>query len=182
MGLTIFKRKAYAMGTTCTPAYAKIFVGKFEKLHIYPYLRNFSTFYCRLIDHIFLLWNGTEYELIKFIANLKQKHPTIKFEFTYSRTSITFLDTKVYKNENGTLCTTIYSKPSDCRNFLHYKLAHPKALKNSIPNSYALRRKRIWSKTSEVIKHLQDLKDAFIKRGYQSKILEYHFERAMSVD
>ena len=135
MVLTISKRKACAMVTICTPAYAKILVGKFEKLHIHAYLGNFSTFYYRLIYDIFLLWNGTESELIKFIANLNRKHPTIKFEFIYSRTSITFLDTKVYKNENGTPCTTIYSKPSDCRNFLPYKSAHPKALKNSIPYS-----------------------------------------------
>ena len=30
--------------------------------------------------------------------------------------------------------------------------------------------------------HLKDLKDAFIKMGYQSKILEHHFARAMSID
>ena len=39
----------------------------------------------------------------------------------------------------------------------------------------------ICSETSKIIKHLKDLKDAFIKRGYQSKILDHHFERAMSV-
>ena len=136
----------------------------------------------RFIEDIFFLRNGTESELIKFIDNLNQKHPTIKCEFTYSRTSITFLDTKEYKNENGTLYTTIYRKPSDCRNFFHYKSAHPKALKDSIPSSQALRIKRICSETSEVIKHLKDLKDAFIKRGYQSKILHHHFERTLSVD
>ena len=37
-------------------------------------------------------------------------------------------------------------------------------------------------KTSEVIKHLKNLKDDFIKRGYQSEILDHHFKRAMSVD
>ena len=123
------------------------------------------------------LWNGTESELIKFMGNLNKKHPTIKFAFTYSRTSITFLDTKVYKNENGTLCTTIYRKPSDRRKFLHSKSAHAKALKDSIPCSQSLRIKRICSETSEVIKHLKGLKDVFIKRGYQSKILDDHFER-----
>ena len=117
----------------------------------------------------------TESELIKFIDNLNQKHPIIKFEFTYSRTRITFLDTKVYKNENGTLRTTIYRKPSDCRKFFHYKSAHPKELKHSIPYSQALRIKRI-------CQNLKDLKDAFIKRCYHSKILDYHFERAMNVD
>ena len=45
-----------------------------------------------------------------------------------------------------------------------------------------MRIKRICSKTSEVTKHLKYLKDAYIKRGYQSKLLEDHFERAMSVD
>ena len=85
----------------------------------------------------------TESELIKFIDNLNQKHPIIKFEFTYSRTRITFLDTKVHKNENGTLRTTIYRKPSDCRKFFHYKSAQPKELKDSIPYNQALRIKRI---------------------------------------
>ena len=46
-------------------------------------------------------WNGSE--LIEFIDNYNQKHPTIKFEFPYFRTSITFLDAKVHNNENGTL-------------------------------------------------------------------------------
>ena len=170
------------MDTIRAPAFANIFMGKYEKLHIYPYLRNFSTFYCRFIDDIFFLWNGTESGLIKFIDNLNQEHPTIKFEFTFSRTSITFLYTKIYKNENGTLCITICRKPSDRSNFLLYKSAHPKALKDSISYSQALHIKQICSETSEVIKHLEDLKDAFIKRGYQSKILDHRFERAMSVD
>ena len=99
------------MDTICEPAYANVCIEKIEKLHIYPYLRFFSTFYCRFIDKIFFLWNGIESELIKFIDNLNQKHLRIKFEFTYCGTSITFLDTRVYKNENGTLCTTIYGKP-----------------------------------------------------------------------
>ena len=94
--------------------------------------------------------------MIKFIDNLNQKHPTIKFEFTYSRTSITFLDTKAYKNENGALCTTIYRKPSDRRKCLHYKSVHPKVLKDSIPYSKALHLKQTCSERSELIKHLKD--------------------------
>ena len=97
-------------------------------------------------------------------------------------TSISFLAIKVYKNENETLSATIYRKPSECRNFLHYKLMHPKALKDSIPYSQTLGIKRICSETSEVIKYLKDLEDAFIKTGYQSKIQGHNNERAMSED
>ena len=100
-GINYLPKKGCAMGTICAPAYANIFMEKFEKLHIYTCLRNFSTFYCRFMDNIFFLWNGTESGLIKFIDNLNQNHPTIKFEFTFSKISIIFLDNKVYKNENG---------------------------------------------------------------------------------
>ena len=65
---------------------------------------------------------------------------------------------------------------------MHCKLLHPKALKDSIPYSQALCVKQICSKTAEVIKHLKNLKDAFIRRGYQSKILDHHFERAMNIN
>ena len=40
------QKKGCAVDTICTPAYANIFMGKFEKLQVCPYLRNFSTFYC----------------------------------------------------------------------------------------------------------------------------------------
>ena len=76
----------------------------------------------------------------------------------------------------------MYTKLSARHNFLHYKLVHPKILKDSIPYSQALHIKQICSKTSEVTKNLKDLKDAFIKRGYHSKIVDHHFERAMNVD
>ena len=42
--------------------------------------------------------------------------------------------------------------------------------------------KQIYSQTSDVFKDLKDFTHAFIKRGYQSKILDHHFEKVMSVD
>ena len=37
---------------------------------------------------------------------------------------------------------------------------------------------RQYVETSKVIKHLKDVKDAFIKRGYRSKILDHHFKKS----
>ena len=59
------------------------------------------------IENIFTLWNRTESELISFKGNFLKKEPTVKFALTYSKTKIIFLDTKIYKNQNGMLCTTI---------------------------------------------------------------------------
>ena len=107
MVLTIFERKVESWAQFTHLCRQTFSWENMKNCTIYPYLRNFSTFYCQFIDDIFFLWNGTESELIKFIDYLHQKHPIIKLELTYSRTSITFFDTKVYTNENGTLCTTI---------------------------------------------------------------------------
>ena len=67
----LFYLKDCAMDTIRAPTCANIFMGQFEKLHIYPYFRNFSLFYCRFIDDIFFLWNGTESELIKYTVLTK---------------------------------------------------------------------------------------------------------------
>ena len=104
-----------------------------------------------------------ESELSKFIDNLNQKHPTIKFEFTYFRTSITFLDTKLYNNENGTLLSIENQVIAIISCVLNWHTQ--KALRDSIPYCQALHINQICSKTSEAIKNWKDLKDAFIKRG-----------------
>ena len=40
-GITYIQKNDCDMGKICAPAYANIFMGKFEKLHIYPYLKIF---------------------------------------------------------------------------------------------------------------------------------------------
>ena len=88
------------MGTICAPNYANIFMGKFEKTYIYPYINKFSNFYCRFIDDIFFIWNGTVIQLQEVIKKLNNRHPTIKFDFKLSKTTIEFLDTKYTKTKN----------------------------------------------------------------------------------
>ena len=165
------------MGTICAPNYANIFMGKFERNFIYPCLQTFANFYCQFIDDIFLLWKGSETQLVDFITRLNSRHPTIKFDFKYSQSSIEFLDTKIYKNkEKNKLLTTIYQKPTDRRNFLDPTSTHPKSLINSIPfSSQALRLKQICSETSGINKYLNDLKESFINRGYKEHFLTDQF-------
>ena len=69
------------MGTICAPNYANIFMGKFKRNFMYRCLQTFSNFYCQFIDNIFLIWNGSETELLYFITRLNSRHPTIKFDF-----------------------------------------------------------------------------------------------------
>ena len=91
------------------------------------------------------------------------------------------MDTKIYKNQNEILCTTICRKPNVRCNFLQHDSAHPKFLKNSITFSQALRIKRIYTEASEIVRYFKDLKDAFIKRDYKPQFVDYPFETAMRV-
>ena len=73
----------------------------------------------------------------------------------FSKTSIEFLDTTVYKSkEQSELLTTVYCKPTNRRNFLHYTSAYSTSLIKSIPYSQALRLKKICAETSELSKNL----------------------------
>ena len=90
------------MGTICALNYGNTFIAKLEKAYIYPYINSFSNFYCQFIDDVFFPWSGTIVQLQEFIKNLSNRHPTFKFDFQYSKTSIEFLDTTIYKSKEQT--------------------------------------------------------------------------------
>ena len=120
-----------------------------KKLHIYPYVRNISTFYCRFIND-FLIKRNKIVTNWRFIGNFNKKHLTIKFESTYSKSSITVLDTKIYKNRNGIFCSTINRKSIDRRNFAQYDLAHPKKLERqyTIQSSVIYKTYLLWNRSN----------------------------------
>ena len=76
------------MGTICVLTYANIFMASFQSKYIYPYIKEKVITFLRLIDDLFMIWSGTEEELLKFINKLNQKHKTIKFDIKYSKTKI----------------------------------------------------------------------------------------------
>ena len=167
-----------AMGTKCAVIYANLFLSNFEETNIYELLMNKCPFYKRFIDDIFLLWNGTLDELEKLIEQLNELHPTIKFDAKYSKSSIEFLDTKVYKSSNGKLHTTLYTKPTDRQSYLHNKSYHPSSCKRSIAYSQSLRIKRICSEPSEFERHAKTLSSKLTERGYDPKMIDEQIDKA----
>ena len=120
------------MGTICAPTYANIFMASFKSKYIYPYIKEKVVTFLRLIDDLFMMWTGTEEELLKFINELNQKHKTIKFDFKYSKTKTEFLDVLVYKDINNKLQITLCKKPTDRQSYLHANSEYPRSLKESI--------------------------------------------------
>ena len=155
-----------SMGTKCSPNYANLFMGKFEETRILPLLGNKSLYYCRFIDDIFFIFNGTEDELNLIKNQLNNVHPTIKFDVVYSKEKINFLDTLITITEDSELKTSVYVKPTDEKSYLHAKSYHPKATKKAIPYGQSLRLKRICSDDKDYQANNCDLLKKFVERGY----------------
>ena len=85
------------MGSKCSPSYANLFMGDFEEKFIYPKIKNKSACYYRFIDDIFMIWTGTKEELLRFFEDINLQHQSIKFDYSYSTSEISFLDTVVLK-------------------------------------------------------------------------------------
>ena len=69
------------MGTICARAYANIFMANFELKYIYPYRKDKTKMFLRFTDDLFMIWTGSEQELLDFMRDLNKKHSSIKFEF-----------------------------------------------------------------------------------------------------
>ena len=79
------------------------------------------------------------------------------------------LDSMIYKDTNNKLCLTIYRKPTDRQNYFYFKSANPSSPSTSHSN--------ICNETNEVTKHLPELKEAFLKRGYQEILINHKVNR-----
>lgn len=179
-GINFLQTKGCAMGTKCAPTYANIFMGKFEETHIYPRIVDKTRIFLRYIDDLFFIWKGSEEELIKFFEEINKVHPTIKFDYKYSRKEIEFLDLTIYKDLTGNLATKVFTKPTDRQAYLHKKSAHPNHLKKSIPYGQALRLRRICTDLSEFETASMKLKSRLENRGYAEDEITTQINKAKS--
>ena len=135
----------------------------------------------RFIDDIFFTWEGNEDSLLSFFNVANSVHETIKFEFTYSKTSVNFLDTTIRFDKTNNLESTLYVKQNDICTLLHSDSYHPENCKRSIIYSQALRYRRIITNSSDLENHLGNLKINLLRRGYHITAIEHEFNKVKSL-
>ena len=82
----------------------------------------------------------------------------------------------------GILWTDLYSKPTDSHTYLHYRSAHPRHNKKSLPYSQFLRLKRICTKEKDFIHHSQMISFHFVRRGYPKRLIQSEFLRVCQLN
>ena len=112
-----------AIGTKFAPPYACIFMDKLETNFLKTQTLQPLVWF-RYIDDIFFLWTHGEGNLKRFLEELNNYDPNIKFTHEYSKKEIPFLDLKV-GIKDGKITTDLYVKDTDRNRYLHYTSAHP---------------------------------------------------------
>ncbi|OCT86394.1 hypothetical protein XELAEV_18020076mg [Xenopus laevis] len=123
-----------AMGITCAPSYANIFLGWWENNLVFSedlleYTQHIPL-WLRYIDDIVLIWTSTSHKCYEFVAKLNINHINLKIH-------------------NNNLVTSVYRKETATNSLLHANSQHPKNTISGIPVGQYLRIRRLCSTIEE---------------------------------
>ena len=151
-----------AMGTKMAPAYANLFMGKFEE-KLNELGKPNIILWKRFIDDIFIIWSGSESEFTTYMTTINQIHRTIKFTYELSETELTFLDVTLYKgerfNQNHILDIRTHIKPTNKQLYVHATSYHPPTTINAISKGETNRYLRTNSNELKPIAETTELED-----------------------
>ena len=105
------------------------------------------------------------------MEKLNQFLPNLKFTYESSQKKVAFLDLNV-SLENGCITTDLYTKSTDCHQYLHCSSEHPDYLKNSIIYSQALRLNNICTYERDFQRLALDMKSWFLERRYSKEMID----------
>jgi hypothetical protein len=136
--------------------------------------KNADCVWLRFIDDVFGVWNGTEESLKLFIEKVNGINKAFKFNFEYSKTSIDFLDVKVFKQfKNGKTFLNVKTHQKTLNNYLYvpFNSFHPYANKIAWIKTELLRYVRTCSQPSDFLQIREAFFYRLCARGYPTRIL-----------
>ena len=89
---------------------------------------------------------------------------------------ISYLGAKIYI-KNTKLDTKTFRKKTDRQTFLNINSEHPKSLKNSISYGQTIQRKKLSSTKKNFDHHSRELKERFLRQGYDRKFIDEQLEK-----
>ena len=152
------------------PVLANVFVVELENSLI-PVLGDKVSLWQRYVDDTFTFIKQNEIENVKGILN--QFHEDIKFTHEVEKNkSISFLDVKVTRKNDGHFITEVYRKKTDTNLYINWKSFSPKSWKIGTLKGLFRRAYVICSEKSGLDREIAHLKHVFTKvNGYPSKVV-----------
>ena len=150
-----------AMGSPLGPVLANIFMVHLEET-IVPTLNITMPSWFRYVDDTFTFINENEIENVRRILN--SFHPDIKFTSEIEvNNSISFLDVKLIRKENGSFTTEVHRKETDTNIYIHWKSFAPDTWKIGTLKGLFRRAYVVCSSADGLKKEIDHLRFVFTK-------------------
>lgn len=166
--------KGTAMGKRFAPAYANIFMAKWEAEALEKCPRK-PLHYLRYLDDIWGVWTYSKPDFEEFIRTLNAHDWSIQCKYELDDNKIDFLDTTVYKGQNfevhNKLDIKVFFKKTDTHALLYKTSFHPRHTYRGIVKAQLLRFHRICTRQEDFREAVKELFVALRKRGYSRQFL-----------
>ena len=159
------------MGSPLGPVLANVFMVHLEET-LAPTMIESMPIWKRYVDDTFTAVRKGKIDDV--ITKLNSFHPNIKFthEFEEER-SIAFLDVMITRQEDGTVQTGVYRKPTNSNVYIHWDSYAPEQWKVGTLLGMIRRAYDICSNEQELTKELDHLKEVFTNiNGYPKGLVE----------
>lgn len=126
----------------------------------------------RYIDDLIGIWTGPADAVPSiFVDVTDDKHRLTSLTYVIGGDRLEALDLLIKINKKRKLTISLFRKPTDGHQFVHWNSAHPEHLKKSLPYSQLLRIKRNCTRLADFEKEAAGLLKRFRERGYPAHIL-----------
>ena len=137
---TIYKQEhGIAMGNPAGGAIDNTYMLDWDKIIMNPpiHKKHLQTYLRYFVDG-FIIWNGTEAQLISFLSFINSIDKHIKTTSVNGKSAV-YLDTNISIDPHNTIRTRTNRKSTSTESYLDYTSAHPKLLKDNLPMSILFR-------------------------------------------
>lgn len=134
----------------------------------------------RYIDDIIGEYEGDPENIPNIFTDTVDEH--IKLTYVIGGKNLEALDLKIHLDDEGKLTTSLFRKPTDNHQFVHWASHHPPHLKRSLPYSQLLRIRRNCSHIKDFENEATALITRFRARKYPAKLLLDARDRVRKLD
>lgn len=136
----------------------------------------------RYIDDIILIVKADNIPDIEQWITEATRHEYLTFTHSVSRQSINFLDVTIRLTQENKISTSLFKKPMNKHEYLHFHSDHPKHIFRSIPYSQGIRIIKICSNEEERRKELTAMVKKFRRRCYPTKLIDTAVQKILQLD